>query len=327
MSQLFGPRRRNRRIRNLLLVFGLPAFILVAYFGFIKDNGNSNNDDVESQESVEEPTPEVIEEAELIDNSPEGILTRDYKWMVQSEDTRQLQNLLEIGADGWYGEGTRTAHLAALEAAGLPNTGVPNIPTGCEIIIGGQLCGVAALEDADTALEALQAGLGDPDELPDFTDENSWTRSEASGEPVIPVNWGALHVEFGNCYSPFRQCFKRWGIDNSYFAIRGWDKKFPGLVKLPESLLVDWDPSDESIAPLVTSVSVPGGPLIMPERWAFEENIGRAMIYDEPNDRYVFKTNLYQVIFVESTGNPPGSSEKELKWQFYGCSETDWCER
>ena len=325
MSQLFGPRRRNRRIRNLLLVFGLPAFILVAYFGFIKDNGNSNNDDVESQESVEEPTPEVIEEAELVDNSPEGILTRDYKWMVQSEDTRQLQNLLEIGADGWYGEGTRTAHLAALEAAGLPNTGVPNIPTGCEIIIGGQLCGVAALEDADTALEALQAGLGDPDELPDFTDENSWTRSEASGEPVIPVNWGALHVEFGNCYSPFRQCFKRWGIDNSYFAIRGWDKKFPGLVKLPESLLVDWDPSDESIAPLVTSVSVPGGPLIMPERWAFEENIGRAMIYDEPNDRYVFKTNLYQVIFVESTGNPPGSSEKELKWQFFGCSETNWC--
>ena len=325
MSQLFGPRRRNRRIRNLLLVFGLPAFILVAYFGFIKDNGNSNNDDVESQESVEEPTPEVIEEAELIDNSPEGILTRDYKWMVQSEDTRQLQNLLEIGADGWYGEGTRTAHLAALEAAGLPNTGVPNIPTGCEIIIGGQLCGVAALEDADTALEALQAGLGDPDELPDFTDENSWTSSEASGEPVIPVNWGALHVEFGNCYSPFRQCFKRWGIDNSYFAIRGWDKKFPGLVKLPESLLVDWDPSDESIAPLVTSVSVPGGPLIMPERWAFEENIGRAMIYDEPNDRYVFKTNLYQVIFVESTGNPPGSSEKELKWQFFGCSETNWC--
>ena len=74
MSQLFGPRRRNRRIRNLLLVFGLPAFILVAYFGFIKDNINSNNDDVESQESVEEPTPEVIEEAELIDNSPEGIL-------------------------------------------------------------------------------------------------------------------------------------------------------------------------------------------------------------------------------------------------------------
>ncbi|GIR37162.1 MAG: hypothetical protein CM15mP49_25470 [Actinomycetota bacterium] len=56
----------------------------------------------------------------------------------------------------------RTAHLLALEAAGLPNTGVPNIPTGCEIIIGGQLCGITPLEDADVALQALEAGLGDP---------------------------------------------------------------------------------------------------------------------------------------------------------------------
>ena len=139
--------------------------------------------------------------------------------------------------------------------------------------------------------------------------------------------WGALYVEFGNCYSPFRQCFKRWGIENSYYAIRGWDKKFPGLVKLPESLLVDWDPNDEAVAPLVTTENISGGPLITPERYAFEDNIATAMLYDEANDRYVFKTNLYQVIFTESTGNPPGSSEKELKWQFYGCSETDWCAR
>ena len=327
MSQLFGPRRRNRRIRNVLLVIGLPALILITYFGFIKDGGSSSTDDKSTQEVPEEPTTEVIEEAELVDNSPEGILTRDYKWMVQSEDTRQLQELLEIGADGWYGEGTRTAHLLALEAAGLPNTGVPNIPTGCEIIIGGQLCGITPLEDADVALQALEAGLGDPDELPDFSDENSWVRSNASGEPVIQVMWGALYVEFGNCYSPFRQCFKRWGIENSYYAIRGWDKKFPGLVKLPESLLVDWDPNDETVAPLVTTENISGGPLIMPERYAFEDNIATAMLYDEANDRYLFKTNLYQVIFTESTGNPPGSSEKELKWQFYGCSETDWCAR
>ena len=108
MSQLFGPRRRNRRIRNLLLVIGLPALILITYFGFIKDSGSSSTDDESLQEVSEEPTTEVIEEVELVDNSPEGILTRDYKWMVQSEDTRQLQELLEIGADGWYGEGTRT---------------------------------------------------------------------------------------------------------------------------------------------------------------------------------------------------------------------------
>ena len=90
MSQLFGPRRRNRRIRNALLVIGLPAFILIAYFGFIKDSGSSSSDQENAEEVSTEPTAEVIEEAELVDNSPEGILTRDYKWMVQSEDTRQL---------------------------------------------------------------------------------------------------------------------------------------------------------------------------------------------------------------------------------------------
>ncbi|GIR37161.1 MAG: hypothetical protein CM15mP49_25460 [Actinomycetota bacterium] len=32
--------------------------------------------------------------------------------MVQSEDTRQLQELLEIGADGWYGEGTNRSLIS-----------------------------------------------------------------------------------------------------------------------------------------------------------------------------------------------------------------------
>ena len=41
----------------------------------------------------------------------------------------------------------------------------------------------------------------------------------------------------------------------------------------------------------------------MPERYAFEDNIATAMLYDEASDRYLFKTNLYQVIFTESTGN------------------------
>ena len=134
-------------------------------------------------------------------------------------------------------------------------------------------------------------------------------------------------VEFGNCYSPVRQCFKRWGIDNSFYAIRGWDKMFPGLVKLPESLLVDWDPNNAELAPLVTTTSVPGGPLIMPERWSFEEKIGNEMLYDEQNDQFIFKTNLYEIVFTESSGNPPGSAEKQLRWQFFGCSETDWCLR
>ena len=326
MSQLFGPHRRNRRIRNAFLVVGIPAMILVAYFGFLKNDDNSNTIIVSEEEvNEEEIVEEVIEE--VVDNSPTGILTRDYKWMIQSEDTRQLQELLGTDADGWYGEGTRTAHIAALEESGLPTTGVPSIPSGCEIIIGAELCGVTEFEDAETAMELLIDGLGDPDEIVDFTDENNWSRDEDTLEPLVTVYWGALYVEFGNCYSPFRQCFKQWGIDNSFYAIRGWDKMFPGLVKLPESLLVDWDPNNAELAPLVTTTSVPGGPLIMPERWSFEEKIGNEMLYDEQNDQFIFKTNLYEIVFTESSGNPPGSAEKQLRWQFFGCSETDWCLR
>ena len=326
MSQLFGTHRRNRRIRNAFLVVGIPAVILVAYFGFLKDDGNSNTAIVTEDDVIEE---EIVEEVveEVVDNSPSGILTRNYKWMTQSEDTRQLQELLGTEADGLYGEGTRTAHIAALEESGLLTTGVPSVPSGCEIIIGAELCGVTEFEAAETAMELLIDGLGDPDEIVDFTDENNWSRDEVTLEPLVTVYWGALYVEFGNCYSPVRQCFKRWGIDNSFYAIRGWDKMFPGLVKLPESLLVDWDPNNIELAPLVTTTSVSGGPLLMPERWAFEEKIGNEMLYDEQNDQFIFRTNLYEIIFTESSGNPPGSAEKQLRWQFFGCSETDWCLR
>ena len=325
MSQLFGPRRRNRRIRNALFILGLPALILVAYFGFLKGDGTTQEEVASEEIIIEETNEEVIDQSEMIDNSPTGILTRDYKWMAQSEDTRQLQELLGAEADGWYGAGTRTAHIAALEEAGLPTTSVPTMPSGCEIIIGAELCGVTQFEDADTALDLLRTGLGDPDKEVDFNDENNWSSGGATSEPVLTIYWGAVYADFGNCYSPFRQCFKGWGIDNSFYAIRGWDKMFPGLVKLPESLLVDWDPNNSELAPLVTSTNIPGGPRLMPERWSFEEEIGSVMQYDEENDRHVFKTNLYQVIFTESTGNPPGSAEKQLRWQFFGCSETNWC--
>ena len=64
------------------------------------------------------------------------ILTREYEWLVPSIEVMELQELLEIGADGLYGPGTREAHIAALEQNGLPLTGVPNEPTGCNIVIG-----------------------------------------------------------------------------------------------------------------------------------------------------------------------------------------------
>ena len=43
--------------------------------------------------------------------------------------TEALQTVLGIEADGWYGNGTRAAHVAALEERGLATDGVPSVPT------------------------------------------------------------------------------------------------------------------------------------------------------------------------------------------------------
>jgi hypothetical protein len=56
------------------------------------------------------------------------ILTAVYGWG-PSSTAEALQTVLGIGADGWYGNQTRSAHLAALEARGLSTDGVPAPPT------------------------------------------------------------------------------------------------------------------------------------------------------------------------------------------------------
>ena len=56
------------------------------------------------------------------------ILTATYQWG-PSDPAVILQELLGITADGWYGNGTRAAHMAELEARGLDVTGVPSPPT------------------------------------------------------------------------------------------------------------------------------------------------------------------------------------------------------
>ena len=56
------------------------------------------------------------------------ILTATYQWG-PSDPAIILQELLGITADGWYGNGTRGAHLAELEARDLDTTGVPSPPT------------------------------------------------------------------------------------------------------------------------------------------------------------------------------------------------------
>ncbi len=58
----------------------------------------------------------------------DAILTAIYNWG-PSDPALILQEMLGITADGWYGNGTRAAHLAELDARGLATDGVPSPPT------------------------------------------------------------------------------------------------------------------------------------------------------------------------------------------------------
>ena len=58
----------------------------------------------------------------------EAVLLASYPWG-PSDEAVVLQTVLGIAADGWYGGGTRNAHLAELEARGLSTTNVPPVPT------------------------------------------------------------------------------------------------------------------------------------------------------------------------------------------------------
>ena len=57
-----------------------------------------------------------------------AVLTASYSWGRSSEAV-ELQQVLGVEADGWYGPATRAAHLAENEARGLPVDTVVTAPT------------------------------------------------------------------------------------------------------------------------------------------------------------------------------------------------------
>ncbi len=71
----------------------------------------------------DEPPPTSEEEGEII-----NVLIDTYTWG-QSQKTIALQEVLGITADGFYGSGTRSAHLAELDNRGLSTSGVPDDPS------------------------------------------------------------------------------------------------------------------------------------------------------------------------------------------------------
>lgn len=101
-----------------------------------------------------------------------------------SEVTIVLQELLELEADGWYGMGTRAAHLAALEERGLPI----GFASTCDITVGDALCAVSADTPFDEALATLIAGLGPAD------NETEWY--QACSADYKDVHWGDIHARF-----------------------------------------------------------------------------------------------------------------------------------
>ena len=74
------------------------------------------------------PTLPSIIDTVVNDSEVEAILIASYQWGPSSV-TEALQTVLGIEADGWYGNGTRAAHVAALEERGLATNGVPSVPT------------------------------------------------------------------------------------------------------------------------------------------------------------------------------------------------------
>ena len=57
-----------------------------------------------------------------------AVLTASYSWG-RSSEVVELQQVLGVEADGWYGPATRAAHLAENEARGLPVDAVATAPT------------------------------------------------------------------------------------------------------------------------------------------------------------------------------------------------------
>ena len=83
------------------------------------------------------------------------ILTATYQWG-PSDPAIILQELLGITADGWYGNGTRGAHLAELEARDLDTSGVPSPPTTTTEVAADDATDDGA-DDATTTTEATEA--------------------------------------------------------------------------------------------------------------------------------------------------------------------------
>ena len=118
---------------------------------------------LETETEEASATEEAVEETpEISDAETEAILTAEYQWLVQSDDTARLQELLGVDADGWYGNGTRTVHITALESLDLPLIGVPDVPCPAQEEISKE---VGEIESETDTIEIDLDGDGSSDQV------------------------------------------------------------------------------------------------------------------------------------------------------------------
>jgi hypothetical protein len=330
-------RQKNTIIGILIAIIGvLVAILLVKGFDG-SDNAVPSVQTVEETSSVPQPietsptaTEDIAEEPEpapeeekvpeptpLPDDPESLILLADYVWMdpTTSEATIALQELLELEADGWYGMGTRAAHLTALEERGLPT----EYAAICDLTVGEEICALQPRQPIDDALVILFAGLGDPDT------EVQW--EYGCVDQIGGINWGPVRVLFRS-FEGGDPVYMGWEIENVYSEDNEWLKPFPAEVNFAESLLVDfsWDAETDDMnrsywgdyeglmyEEWLTDIVVPGGALLEPVREDFEENVGHVL--RNAGDGYEFDmlyTDKYKVMIM--TGEMYPGLEGSVGW-------------
>ena len=107
------------------------------------------------------PAPTTTVDVSTLDE--ETVLTATYEWG-PSDPTVALQQVLGVVADGWYGNNTRAAHVAALQDLALPTDGVPSAPdtTTTEAPAEGETTTTVAGETTTTAVgETTTTAVGE----------------------------------------------------------------------------------------------------------------------------------------------------------------------
>ena len=81
-----------------------------------------------------------------------AVLADSYGWNEFSPRVAELQELLGVTADGWYGRVTRNAHQARLEAASMSLDALPELPTIPTVVVidGPSSSAWAALRDCES---------------------------------------------------------------------------------------------------------------------------------------------------------------------------------